>query len=70
MAEGVGVEPTHGFNPVYGLAIRCITVLPALRRDFCSSESLSRRQLKKSFDAVFIADARQRCSIASDKWDA
>ena len=32
MAEGVGIEPTHGFDPVYGLAIRCITILPALRR--------------------------------------
>ncbi len=32
LAEDVGVEPTHGFNPVYGLAIRCITVLPILRR--------------------------------------
>ncbi len=57
MAEGVGVEPTHGFNPVYGLAIRCITVLPALRRDFCSSESFARRQLKKTFAAVFVAAA-------------
>lgn len=32
MAEDVGIEPTHGFNPVYGLAIRCITILPVLRR--------------------------------------
>ena len=31
MAESVGIEPTHGFNPVYGLAIRCITILPTLR---------------------------------------
>ena len=31
MAEDVGIEPTHGFNPVYGLAIRCITILPTLR---------------------------------------
>ncbi len=31
MAEDVGIEPTHGFNPVYGLAIRCITILPVLR---------------------------------------
>ena len=32
LAEGVGIEPTHGCYPVYGLAIRCITILPALRR--------------------------------------
>ena len=32
LAEDVGVEPTHGYNTVYGLAIRCITVLPVLRR--------------------------------------
>lgn len=33
LAEGLGVEPSHRFDPVYGLAIRCITVLPALQRD-------------------------------------
>ena len=38
LAEGVGIEPTHGFDPVYGLAIRCITILPALRRSFLSNE--------------------------------
>gem|GEM_PF-5211372 len=32
MAEGLGVEPSHRYDPVYGLAIRCITVLPALRK--------------------------------------
>ena len=31
LAEGVGVEPTQQFNPLYGLAIRCLTVRPALR---------------------------------------
>ena len=28
MAEDVGVEPTQQFNPLYGLAIRCLTVRP------------------------------------------
>ena len=30
--EGVGVEPTDRITTVYGLAIRCITVLPAFRQ--------------------------------------
>jgi len=31
LVEGVGVEPTDRVTTVYGLAIRCITVLPAFR---------------------------------------
>ena len=30
MAESLGVEPSDRITTVYGLAIRCITVLPAL----------------------------------------
>ena len=30
MAETVGVEPTNRISTVYGLAIRCITILPNL----------------------------------------
>jgi len=30
MAENLGVEPSDRITTVYGLAIRCITVLPAL----------------------------------------
>ena len=44
MAESLGVEPSDRITTVYGLAIRCITVLPALdillysRRTFASNK--------------------------------
>ena len=31
MAESQGVEPCDRITTVYGLAIRCITILPALQ---------------------------------------
>ncbi len=52
MAEGVGVEPTHGFNPVYGLAIRCITVLPALRRFLVLTKVFPSVNLKKQTKSI------------------
>jgi hypothetical protein len=35
LAEDQGVEPCQPFKGLYGLAIRCITVLPALRNSWC-----------------------------------
>lgn len=46
MAEDVGVEPTDGYNTVYGLANRCLTVRPVLRRAPSNNERFFPRQLK------------------------
>ena len=66
MAEGVGIEPTHGCYPVYGLAIRCITILPALRRRLSFYRKIAPPSTLKRTDGEKYPH-QSRCSNASDK---
>lgn len=66
MAEDVGVEPTDSYNTVYGLANRCLTVRPVLRREDSNNERFSPRQLKMRFTSFFMKKTSNKARVFSD----
>lgn len=66
MAEDVGVEPTDSYNTVYGLANRCLTVRPVLRRIPSNNERFPPRQLKMRACSFFMKKTSSKARVFSD----